>query len=81
MKRIFLMIGLAALLAIGVLHEIPEAIAKDKTAWQEWKSHPSHFLNWEHMKFSMWGHKAPMLKDAQRSRDEHWWGKTIAVKK
>ncbi len=81
MKRIFLMIGLAAMLAIGVLHDIPEAIAKDKTAWQEWRSHPAHFVSFSHLWFSVYGYRHPTIKDAQRSTDERWWGRAILVVK
>ena len=46
------------------------AAAKKSEYWQ----HSSHFKNWDHMKFSMWGYNSPTTEVAQASTSEAWWG-------
>lgn len=41
--------------------------------------HNTMYRDWDHAKFSMWGYKAVDKKEAQQSKVEDWWGKTIQV--
>ena len=42
-------------------------------------NHDSMYKNWDHMIFSIWGHKNPTVEDRQRSVEQGWWG--IEIKK
>ena len=39
--------------------------------------HNSMYRDWEHMKFSLWGYKAPDPKAAELTKEESWWGTTV----
>ena len=43
----------------------------------EFRSHDSHYKNWEHLKFSWAGHKKPTREDAKMSALQGWWGDPI----
>jgi hypothetical protein len=42
--------------------------------------HNTMYRDWDHMKFSISGYKAPDPKAAQESKAKDWWGKTVEVK-
>ena len=54
MKRILAII----ILAIGVTHDIPEAVAIDKAYWQEFRTRTYLYESWAHFWFSVWGYKS-----------------------
>ncbi len=40
----------------------------------EFMEHDSMYKNWDHMKFSWFGHRSPIDEDQQKSIDQQWWG-------
>jgi uncharacterized protein YceK len=38
-----------------------------------WK-HDSIYKNWDHFKYSWWGHKNPDEKSLKDSKEQGWWG-------
>ena len=43
----------------------------------EWYAHDSIYKDWEHIKFSWWGHNNVTAEHAQMSEDRGWWGEEI----
>ena len=41
-----------------------------------WK-HDSHFKNWDHLKFSLWGYTNPSAETLNKSQEQDWWGVEI----
>jgi hypothetical protein len=41
-----------------------------------WK-HDSHFKNWDHLKFSLWGYKNPTAETQKESQEQGWWGTEV----
>jgi hypothetical protein len=41
-----------------------------------WK-HDSHFKNWDHLKFSLWGYKNPSAETMNNSQEQGWWGTEV----
>lgn len=39
--------------------------------------HNTMYRDWDHMKFSLWGYKAPDQKAAVQTKEESWWGKLV----
>jgi hypothetical protein len=40
----------------------------------EFWQHDSMYKNWDHLKFSWFGHYSPTAEDSQMSTDQGWWG-------
>jgi hypothetical protein len=40
----------------------------------EFLEHDSMYKNWDHMKFSWFGHRNPTEEDKQKSIEQGWWG-------
>ena len=68
MKKLIVLGMIIALFTMGCGHMAKES---------EFYDHNTMYKNWDHMKFSMWGHKDPTTEVAQVSASEEWWG--IAV--
>jgi hypothetical protein len=47
----------------------------------EFLKHKSHYKNFDHLKFSWTGWRAPKEKDVEKSDGQKWWGKPIDVPK
>lgn len=45
----------------------------------EFLEHDSMYKNWDHMKFSIFGHRNPTAEDQQKSIDQGWWGFEVPV--
>ena len=43
----------------------------------EYFQHDSHFKNWDHLAFSIWGFKNPTAETGKNSQEQDWWGKEI----
>jgi hypothetical protein len=43
--------------------------------------HSTHFKNWEHLKYSLYGYKNTDKEDALKSQQQDWWGKKVEVSK
>ena len=43
----------------------------------EFYQHDSQFVNWDHMKFSLFGYRNPTEEDVKKSREQGWWGAEI----
>ena len=43
----------------------------------EWYAHDSIYKDWDHIKFSWWGHSNVTAEDAQMSQERGWWGEEI----
>ena len=43
----------------------------------EWYKHDSIYKDWDHIKFSWWGHNNVTADEAQKSTDRGWWGEEI----
>lgn len=41
----------------------------------------THFRSWEHMRFSLWGHRSPTKADVEMSKKEGWWGYPVKTAK
>lgn len=40
----------------------------------EFAQHDTMYKNWDHMRFSWFGHRNPTAEDAQNSIEQGWWG-------
>jgi hypothetical protein len=40
----------------------------------EFIEHDTMYKNWDHMKFSWFGHRTPTNEDQQKSIEQQWWG-------
>ncbi|BBO67590.1 hypothetical protein DSCA_15200 [Desulfosarcina alkanivorans] len=40
----------------------------------EFMEHDTLYKNWDHMKFSWYGHRNPTAEDQQNSAEQQWWG-------
>ena len=40
----------------------------------EFMEHDTMYKNWDHMKFSWFGHRNPINEDQQNSIEQQWWG-------
>ena len=40
----------------------------------EFMEHDTMYKNWDHMKFSWFGHTNPINEDQQKSIEQQWWG-------
>ena len=40
----------------------------------EFMEHDTMYKNWDHMKFSWFGHRNPINDDQQKSIEQQWWG-------
>ena len=40
----------------------------------EFLEHDKMYKNWDHMKFSWFGHRNPTPEDQQKSIEQGWWG-------
>jgi len=50
------------------------------SAWETWKSHPTHFASGEHMMFSIrnsFGKKKVTRKDIETADAQGWWGESV----
>ena len=65
MKRLIALGLILALFTMGCGH-----VAKES----EFYDHKAMYRNWDHMKFSMWGHNNPSAEVAQASTAQEWWG-------
>jgi hypothetical protein len=65
MKKLIVLILILALFTMGCGHMAKES---------EFYDHESMYKNWDHMKFSMWGHNNPTTEVAQVSSSDAWWG-------
>jgi hypothetical protein len=65
MKKLIVFGIIMALLTMGCGHMAKES---------EFYDHNSMYKDFDHMKFSMWGHKNPSVEVAQVSTSEDWWG-------
>ena len=65
MKKLIVLSLILALFTMGCGHMAKES---------EFYDHESMYKNWDHMKFSMWGHNNPTTEVAQVSSNESWWG-------
>jgi len=45
----------------------------------EFFQHDTMYKNWDHLKFSWSGYKAPTAKDVENSKAQNWWGIEIPV--
>ncbi|NNG02336.1 MAG: membrane lipoprotein lipid attachment site-containing protein [Desulfobacteraceae bacterium] len=36
--------------------------------------HDTHYKNWDHMKFSLWGYRNPAPEDLTKAEEQGWWG-------
>ena len=43
----------------------------------EYWTHDSHFKNWDHLKFSLWGYKNPTADTQKNSQEQGWWGTEV----
>ena len=43
-------------------------------AQSEYMEHSTMYKNWDHMKFSWFGHRNPTPEDHQKSIEQQWWG-------
>ena len=50
--------------------------AKKSELWE----HDSIYKNWDHMRFSLGGHKEVIQAEAKQSVEENWWGKETPVR-
>jgi uncharacterized protein YceK len=41
--------------------------------------HESNWVNWSHMKFSLWGYKNPTDEDLKKAKEEGWWGTEVPL--
>jgi hypothetical protein len=49
-----------------------------QTATQsEFWQHDSVYKNWDHLKFSWFGHNNPTAEDSQMSSEQAWWGMDV----
>ena len=69
MKNIIL-IGVLAMLLIGCSHA-----SKDS----EFSEHKTLYKNWDHAKYSWWGHRNPTPEDLKKSKDQGWWGTETSI--
>ena len=40
----------------------------------EYMDHDTMYKNWDHMKFSWFGHRSQTAEDQQKSIEQEWWG-------
>jgi len=40
----------------------------------EFYQHDSLYKNWDHMKFSWYGHNSPQPEDLKNAAEQQWWG-------
>lgn len=40
----------------------------------EYLQHKSMYKNWDHMKFSWFGHRNPTAEESAKAVDQQWWG-------
>ena len=40
----------------------------------EYLQHDTMYKNWDHAKFSWFGHNNPTPEDAQKAQEQGWWG-------
>ncbi len=67
MKRLLLIIvGILFLLGCG-------ATARESGFYD----HKTMYSSWDHLKFSIFGHKEVDQKEAQLSKEQDWWGKPV----
>jgi hypothetical protein len=64
MKRLFFVM-MAVLFLAGC-----GAAARESGFYQ----HNSVYKNWDHMKFSIFGHREVSAKEAKESNEQDWWG-------
>jgi hypothetical protein len=64
MKRLVIA-GLLALFLAGCGHSAVSS---------EYYQHDSMYRNWDHLKFSWFGHKNPTAEDLKKSIEQQWWG-------
>ena len=43
----------------------------------QWYQHDSMYVNWDHMKFSLFGYRNPTAEDLKMSKEQGWWGAEI----
>lgn len=67
MKKWFIFVALALFL-MGCGHASKDA---------ELNPNGSHFKNWDHMRFSLWGYKNPTPETLKQSQEQGWWGKDV----
>jgi hypothetical protein len=65
MKKLIVLSLILVLFTMGCGHMAKES---------ELYNHGSMYKNWDHMKFSMWGHNNPTAEVAQVSSNQEWWG-------
>ena len=61
---------LCLLLLLGLFLVGCGSMGRQSEFWQ----HDSVYKNWDHMKFSLSGHKNPTLEVAKKSQKQEWWG-------
>ncbi len=71
MKRLFVVL-------VGVLFISGCGAAARESGFYE---HSSMYKNWDHLKFSICGYKEVDQKEAQQSKAQDWWGKTVGESK
>ncbi len=64
---------LLAVLMLGLFLYGCGAAAKQSGYWE----HDSHFKNWDHLKFSLWGYTNPTAETLKKSQEQGWWGTEV----
>ena len=70
MKKLLVIGLLLSLVLLGCGHMAKES---------EFYEHPTTYKNWDHMKFSLWGYRNPTAEDAQKAKEQGWWGSKVKV--
>jgi hypothetical protein len=70
MKKVLVVGLLLSLVLLGCGH-----MAKESEFWE----HDTMYKNWDHMKFSLWGYKNPTEENAQKFKEQGWWGIKVKV--
>ena len=46
-------------------------------SFKKYENQDAEYVNWSHMKFSIWGYKNPTDETLEKSIKEGWWGEPI----
>ena len=67
-KLLFILIMLSFFMGCTAIKEFKQS---------EFAKEDAMYVNWDHMKFSIWGYKHPTEETYEKSVKEGWWGAPV----